>query len=201
VSGYISPIVIREIMNGKERKDAIDYIHRTALTSHGCSPPPPAEHIFAAFRDGEICGTVGMDLSDGVKPFRLEQIYRFDPSAAPLPFDRSQIVQLGSWRSSAAGISVPLMYIVTLAALRRGKFYGLTEAKERIRERIEEIGIRLHLIRSEMDLGFVPPQGRPYYVDEPQPKLYILDLLQKEAALRTAVQEAVAEKRICLDGI
>jgi len=104
------------------------------------------------------------------------------------------------WMSTVKGISGPLMYIATMYALRHGKLYAVTELKERIARRAEELGWQVHAVKdARLLLDRIPEVGRGYYVTPPTPRLVMASLKEKEAALRDRTMDAIFEGKIVLD--
>lgn len=195
-----TPVVISLVEKDSEREEAIAFMNAIASERYRCAPPPPPEIIFVAKRDDEIVGVMALEFGDEQGVFPLEKIYKFDYRVTPWPFVRNEVAQFGRWMAKVRGISIALMYAATLYAIHQGKVYGLTEVKPYILKHTREIGIELREIPgATLVPGNIPESGKPYYLAPPPPKLYMVNLRQKEQALRDETIKAVREGRIILE--
>lgn len=187
---YGKLLVVRLVCDQGEREKALGFINQRAFSLYRATPPPPPQFLFAAYCDDEIVGTMGLDFSSGQQPFPLETHWRFDGDATPFSFERDRIAQYGRWITTKPGVSAPMVYASTLFARARGKTYCFAEAKPPVAERLAEMGCPpVPIPNASLQLENVPESGRQYYISEPAPMLYMIDLEQVERAMIRALPE------------
>jgi hypothetical protein len=187
------PCLIRLAEEMPVRERALAFMKKIAQERHKCAPPPPPQIILIAeTEDQEVLGTISLEFRLGGILFPVEEIYDFDHDVTPWTFDRNRLAQFGRWMTATPGISTPLMYAATTYALDQGKTHGLTEVKEVIYNLVRNMGIHLKEIESlNVRLENIPEEGRNYYLEDPPPRLYMVDLLAKKTALKLATENAV----------
>lgn len=195
----LSPIHIAPAKDADERERVLLFLKPIIGERYHCAPLPLPDIILVASRGSEIVGTVAVEFSGGDELFSLEEVYEFDRKKTPLSFERDRMAQFGRWAASVPGISGALLYASAACALGQGKSYGLGEAKERILERFREFGLLIYFVDAELVPQKAPEASRNYYTIPPQPRLFMVDLKQKEEALRKRTLEEVERGKIIID--
>jgi len=101
---------------------------------HHCKPPQTDGDIIAAWRDGEVVGTLVIDFADADTPFPLEELYDFDIARQYLPFfSRSTTIQGGRWFAKVPNISYALFIAVAEYVHPRYTVDGVRSKRPRYR--------------------------------------------------------------------
>jgi len=179
-----STVTIRLLENEVEVQDAYCFVRRHAHARYDADPPPPPEALLAAYRRGEVVGTIGVDFTAvDTGELSLERIWSFDPANAPLPFNRQEIAQYGRWFTVEQDVSLMLVYGATIFARTHGKRSVLAEMKPGAARVLERVGIAMLPIQNaQLVLENIEESGRFYYVNGPPPQLCMADLSGVEDA-------------------
>jgi hypothetical protein len=168
-----------------ERSEAIAFIEHFMRETFNCDPPPTTGVIFVARAEGQIVGSIVLAGTDGEMPFSIESHYTFEPSTAAFPFMRTYIVEGSRWLSSRKELSTVssllILHSFTLA-YEFGKRYMLIEAKPYSIKHLGKLGVLCHPIegatlRREHLLQSIGERSMRYFIESPEPTLYMLELL------------------------
>src|SRR5258708_2468473 len=180
-----NPICL-SLMRECEREEVLAFLAPIIRKWYDCAPLHIPSITIIARRDMDIVGTITTEFSDGQSVFLLETIYEFDHDTTPLPFKRNVMVEFGRLAAAIPGASTPLLYASAAYSINRGKKFGLVEMKEHIASLVTKIGIRLYPVQAKLMPEQAPEKSLNYYTKAPPPKLYMVDLDQKEQSLRSA---------------
>lgn len=195
-----APITIFLLELESEKVEALAYIEGIARSRHNATPPAPPQVLFAAKKDNDIVGTIGLDMGTSVQPLPLEHIYQFATDLFLHEFDRTQVAQYGRWMASVERISLALAYIATVYALAKGKTRGWFEAKPLIASKLRNIGMELTPIpHTRLLLERVPETGRAYYTEQPEPMIYSMYFEPFKNVLESQINSLTTEGVVAID--
>lgn len=193
----MEPIVIGTAATARERAEAMDFIRETAFRWYRCSPPPPPQLIFTARQTGAVVGSISLDCAGETESFSLEEIHEMVYAESPWPFRRSRLVQYGRWMAKVKGISAAMIYASAVHALSLGKDYGFGETKPLIVPILEKFGLDVRLIPTrKIFIEKISEESRGYYLENPPPVIFMLNLAQVRTALEPEVFRAIAAGRL-----
>ncbi|TSC89201.1 MAG: hypothetical protein G01um10143_582 [Parcubacteria group bacterium Gr01-1014_3] len=185
-------INIRLVGQGSDYQKALEFINKVAFNHYKCQPPPPPDVLFVATNGSEIVGTTGLDIGEVNKPLPLEIIYEFDKAKTPWPFHREKNIQYGRWMVTMRGIADALIYVAAKHGLTQGKTHTISEAKDHIKAKLDQLGIDARVILdARLMMDRISKDGLGYYLDLPAPKLYMMDLSQMVEAMEPNVRRSV----------
>jgi hypothetical protein len=169
-----------------ERLQVDEFVTAEYLKRMQVSPPLP-DIIFAAFRQQEIIGTIGLEFSEqDDDPIPCEHIFVFDWSVLVLPTCRTKAAHYTRWAVTDQGISGKILYAATVYALAQGKECGWCELKPKVAKLLRiNLNIILHEVTGAViSLTSVPDSVKSYYTTKPYPQLYQFELSQMAHALQ-----------------
>jgi hypothetical protein len=142
--------------------------------------PTLPEIMFAAFLEGTVIATVGLEFCDSEDcPISCENIFVFDWLSLPLPASRTTSALYTRWAVIDPSVSNKILHAATLYALSQKKLFGWCELKPTVAKRLTRLGVKLHEItHAVIALDAVSSSVRSYYETIPQPRLYQMELTQ-----------------------
>lgn len=135
---------------------------------------------------------MGVGFGSDDKKLFLEELYGLESSTASSPYRGSEIIQFCRWTAAAREqkVSLALIYTAATYALGRGRTHGLCEMKMHVAEHVRHAGIVL----KEISAQIVPekiPLGHSYYLRDPTPCLFMVELEQVCRVLRERVRPII----------
>jgi hypothetical protein len=164
-----------------EKVEAIAFIERIMRMRFGCDPPPTTGIILVARMEGVIVGSIVLEGIGRDYLFPIEKHYEFDTSTTPFPFNREIIVQGSRWIATKEKVSFVILRASFELAYGLGKRYMLIEAKPYSVKRLIELGVTCKAFEKtalalEKIKNSVGDDGLKYFIEEPFPTLYMIDL-------------------------
>jgi len=181
---------------GQKQSEALAFVERTYQKTFGTTPPPP-HIVIAGWYQGQVVGTMGINTCDEGRSLRLEELYTFDQSQAPLPCVRDKMMEYGRWVATMPHLSGPLLFAGSCYANRVGKEYGWCEHSDKVHRAALRLGIVFHEVRGAvLQRERVPHTDRAFYEAEEKPRLYMVSVAQVREALRSRTEQLVQHGRL-----
>ncbi|MDB5254642.1 MAG: hypothetical protein JWL92_18 [Candidatus Nomurabacteria bacterium] len=138
------------------------------------------EIIFAAFLEGTVIATVGLEFCDSQDcPISCENTFVFDWLSLPLPASRITSALYTRWAVTDPSVSNKILHAATVYALSKEKLFGWCELKPTVAKRLGQLGVKLYEItNATINLDAINSSVRNYYETIPQPRLYQMELTQ-----------------------
>jgi hypothetical protein len=170
-------------LNDTEKAESLHFIETNMRKSFHCEPPPTKGLTCFVRIDDEIAGTLVLQGSTQDALFPAEEHYSFSTINTPFPFDRTRIVQASRWLAIKKGITYTLVRGAFTLAYELGKQFVLIEAKPYSTKRLAELGIDCIAIPNAALLidivrATIGEDGMAYFIEPPQPTLYMISIKQ-----------------------
>ncbi len=167
-----------------ERKAVEDFVLEEYYHRMGGVLASTPEIIFAAFEEGVVVGTMGLEFQELCGLMPCEHTFAFDVASLKFGLNRNRTAQytrriIRSDYKDGATLGPKLIAAVTQFALSQGKLYGFCELKPPLLRLTSKLGIELHEVKGSTILkDSVHPDVASFYLVEPYPKLYQIELVQ-----------------------
>lgn len=166
------------LADSQYRPIVADFISVQYAQRIGVIPPLP-EIIFAAMINSDVVGTIALEFSNRNKPLPFEKIFLLNQTNPFHTVLRNESIQYSRWTSTETNVSIMVGYAATCYALECGRFYGWSELKPKVADRLRLLGITvLEIPDAIIQLDQVEGCVKTYYATSPLPKLYRIDLKQ-----------------------
>ncbi len=131
---------IRLPRSENERNQAITFISSNMFARHGACPPPDKtpEHLFIAFHNAEIVGTLCIEFGNEDMELPIEFFFDLSSIPSPISYKRSKTIYYSRWNSVHKKLGPVIWLAVSEYAFSCGMEFAAATAKEEMVEHCHE---------------------------------------------------------------
>jgi hypothetical protein len=152
------------------------FLRQTNLRLFGCEPHNLLPEVFIAKRDNKIVGIVGLDFGNDNK-FQLENYWDISQTRLSAQQFRGKIAVCGRLLTEEQFVGIALITCAIDHFLQRNRTFLIIEIKKSVLRLLRKLGFYLQkLSNTTLNLQNIPENKQLYYLTEPYPELFLVDL-------------------------
>jgi hypothetical protein len=170
---------------GIQHREGLTYLESQYANVLRVTLPPP-EYLCIAYRNGVVCGTLGIMTGTPSKPLRLFQAYQTTEREFPFRIPLEKSVEFGRWTSESSWISAQLIHAAILHSLQIDMSYVWCEHTPSVHRVARRFGIVFYLLSKDVNTSMIEEPYAAYYASN-NPALYVFELTQAKEALHAHI--------------
>ena len=166
--------------------------------NHFNTEPQASEFFLGAYCNDRLVGAIGVDFCENTAVLPFEQLYR-GAALKALQERRTESTQFSKWLTTVASISDALMLAAARFALAKGKKCCWVVAKQPAIQALNRLGLSVTDVPAELCRASIPENDRLYFLTQPPPALYVMDLRQIEEVLSKKIDGLIDQGKVILN--